>query len=62
MVAVNLIETMAETLCGVAAVLFTFIATLSRSPAAERLAQNIIAVVLIVAAAVLWWLSLAGGV
>ncbi|DAC08575.1 MAG: hypothetical protein CBD01_001075 [Euryarchaeota archaeon TMED141] len=61
MVAVHLIEALAETLCGVAAVLFTFIATLSRSPAAERVAQNVISLVLVLAAGVLWWLSLAGG-
>ena len=61
MVEVTLIEGLAESLCGVAAVLFTFIATLSRSPAAERVAQNVISVVLVLAAVVLWWLSLAGG-
>ena len=59
MVAVTLIEALAETLCGVAAVLFTFIATLARSPSAERVAQHVISVVLVLAAAVLWWLSLA---
>ena len=61
MVAVTFIEALAETLCGVAAVIFTFIATLSRSPSAERVAQNVISAVLVLAAVVLWWLSLAGG-
>ena len=61
MVSVIFIEHLAEALCGISAVLFTFIATFSRSPRAEHIVQNIIAIVLIAAAGVLWWLSLSGG-
>ena len=56
-----IIEHLAEGLCGISAILFTFIATFSRSEKAELMAQNTIAVTLILAAAVLWWLSLSGG-
>ncbi|MCH1540670.1 MAG: hypothetical protein L7S56_04445 [Candidatus Poseidonia sp.] len=62
MVDVVFIEHLAEALCGVSAVLFTFIATLSRSERAENMAQNAIFFLLIAAAGVLWWLSLSGGV
>jgi hypothetical protein len=55
------IELLAEGLCGFSAVLFTFIASFSRSPSVERVVQNLIALSLIAAAAVLWWLSLSGG-
>ena len=55
------IERLAEGLCGVSAVLFTFIASFSRSPSVERVVQNLIALSLIAAAVVLWWLSLSGG-
>ena len=48
--------------CVESAVLFTFIATFSRSPRAEHVVQNLIAITLIAAAGVLWWLSLSGGV
>ena len=61
MVSAGFIELLAELLCGVSAFLFTFIATFSRSEKAENIVQNIIAVLLIAAAAVLWWLSLSGG-
>ena len=61
MVEPTTIEHLAEGLCGFSAVLFTFIATFSRSPPVERLVQNLIAASLIAAAAVLWWLSLSGG-
>ncbi|MCH1422833.1 MAG: hypothetical protein L7U62_05010 [Candidatus Poseidoniaceae archaeon] len=61
-VSVTFIEHLAEALCGISAVLFTFIATFSRSPRAEYIVQNIIAIVLVAAAGVLWWLSLSGGV
>lgn len=61
MVSTGFIELLAELLCGVSAFLFTFIATFSRSEKAENIVQNIIAVLLIAAAAVLWWLSLSGG-
>ena len=61
MVNVALIEALAESLCGAAALLFTFIATMSRSPALERMAQGLISAVLVLCAVVLWWLSLAGG-
>ena len=62
MVDVAFLEHLAEALCGVSAVLFTFIATLSRSEMAEEIAQNIIFFTLMLAAGVLWWLSYAGGV
>ena len=52
------IEHLAEALCGISAVLFTFIATFSRSEKAEYMAQNIIAISLILCAIVLWWLAL----
>jgi len=61
MVSVVFIEHLAEALCGISAVLFTFIATFSRSPRAENIVQNLIAIILISAAGVLWWLSLSGG-
>jgi len=55
------IEHIAEALCGLSAVLFTFIATFSRSEKAEYMVQNIIAGSLILCAVVLWWLALSGG-
>jgi hypothetical protein len=55
------IEHLAEALCGISAVLFTFIATFSRSEKAEYMVQNIIAGSLIMCAVVLWWLALSGG-
>ena len=61
MVDVGLVELLAESLCGISAVLFTFIASFSRSPRAETAVQNIIFVCLMAAAAVLWWLPSLGG-
>ena len=61
MVEATSVEFLAEALCGVSAVLFTFIATFSRSPRAEQAAQNVIFVCLLAAAAVLWWLPTLGG-
>ena len=61
MVSTDFIERLAELLCGVSVILFTFIATFSRSEKAENIVQNIIALLLVAAAAVLWWLSLSGG-
>ena len=55
------IEHLAEALCGLSAVLFTFIATFSRSEKAAYMVQNIIAGSLILCAVVLWWLVLSGG-
>ena len=55
------VEVVAEALCGLSAVLFTFIATFSRSPKAEAAAQNLIFVLLIAAAIVLWVLPSVGG-
>ena len=55
------IEHLAEALCGLSAVLFTFIATFSRSEKAAYMAQNVIAGSLVLCAVVLWWLALAGG-
>jgi len=61
MVEAALVEVVAEALCGLSAVLFTFIATFSRSPRAEAAAQNLIFVLLIAAAIVLWVLPSVGG-
>ena len=61
MVDAALVEVLAEVLCATSAVLFTFIATFSRSPQAESIVQNIIFVLLIAAAFVLWWLPTLGG-
>ena len=61
MVEATLVELVAEVLCGVAAVLFTFIATFSRSPKAEATVQNIIFALLLMAAVVLWILPTVGG-
>ena len=61
MVEATLGEQLAEVLCGVSAVLFTFIATFSRSPKAEAVVQNVIFVLLIAAAGVLWVLPSVGG-
>ena len=61
MVDAALVEVLAEVLCATSAVLFTFIATFSRSPKAESVVQNIIFVLLIAAAFVLWWLPTLGG-
>lgn len=61
MVDVGVVELLAEALCGVSAVLFTFIASFSRSPRAENIVQNIIFLCLLAAAVVLWWLPTLGG-
>lgn len=61
MVDVSIIEGMAEALCGLSALLFTFIATMSRSPQLERRAQALISGTLLLCAVVLWWLALSGG-
>lgn len=55
------VELLAEVLCASSAVLFTFIATFSRSPKAEAIVQNIIFILLIAAAGVLWVLPSVGG-
>lgn len=61
MVDAVLVELLAEILCASSAILFTFIATFSRSPQAEMLVQNIIFTLLLAAAAVLWVLPSVGG-
>ena len=61
MVDATSVELLAEVLCASSAVLFTFIATFSRSPKAEAVAQNVIFFLLIAAAGVLWWLPSLGG-
>jgi drug/metabolite transporter (DMT)-like permease len=61
MVDATVVEVLAEVLCATSAVLFTFIATFSRSPKAENIVQNIIFALLIAAAFVLWWLPTLGG-
>jgi len=60
-VSVVFLEHLAEALCGISAILFTFIATFSRSEKVELLVQNIIATSLILCAIVLWGLTLSGG-
>jgi hypothetical protein len=61
MVEVEFISLLVQAFCGISAILFMFIATFSRSEKAELLVQNIIFTTLLLAAASLWWLSLAGG-
>ena len=61
MVEVAFISLLVQTFCGISAVLFMFIATFSRSEKVELLVQNIIFATLLLAAASMWWLSLAGG-
>ncbi|MDC0340551.1 hypothetical protein OAM96_01180 [Candidatus Poseidoniaceae archaeon] len=61
MVEVESIEHLAQSLCFTSAILFALIATFSRSEKAESIAQNAIAILLVLSAAVLWWLSLSGG-
>tara|TARA_Y100000768_G_scaffold271708_1_gene207792 strand:- start:1036 stop:1434 length:399 start_codon:yes stop_codon:yes gene_type:complete len=61
MVEVEVISILVQIFCGTSAILFMFVATFSRSERAELLVQNIIFSTLILAAASLWWLSLAGG-
>ncbi len=56
-----LLEHVAEAMCGISAILFTFIATFSRSEKAELIVQNIIAITLVLCAIVLWGLALSGG-
>ena len=61
MLEVEYISLLVQTFCGISAILFMFVATFSRSGKAELLVQNIIFTTLLLAAASLWWLSLAGG-
>ncbi len=61
MVEASDVELLAEVLCGASAVLFTFIATFSRSPKAEAAVQNLIFGLLMAAAVVLWFLPSVGG-
>ena len=61
MVEVEFISILVQTFCGISATLFMFVATFSRSEKAELIVQNIIFTTLLLAAASLWWLSLAGG-
>ena len=50
-----------EILCGLSAILFTFIATFSRSERLELTMQNVLFFLLIASAASLWGVSLTGG-
>ena len=61
MVELEFISLLVPTFCGISATLFMFVATFSRSEKAELIVQNIIFTTLLLAAASLWWLSLAGG-
>ncbi|RJU96126.1 MAG: hypothetical protein DWC00_03745 [Candidatus Poseidoniales archaeon] len=61
MVDVDIISFLVQSFCGISAFLFMFVATFSRSEKAELVVQNIIFTSLLMAAASLWWLSLAGG-
>ena len=61
MVDVDIISFLVQSFCGISAFLFMFVATFSRSEKAELVVQNIIFTSLLLAAASLWWLSLAGG-
>lgn len=61
MLEVEYISMLVQTFCGISAILFMLVATLSRSEKAELIVQNIIFTTLLLAAGSLWWLSLAGG-
>ena len=61
MVDVDIISFLVQSFCGISAFLFMFVATFSGSEKAELVVQNIIFTSLLLAAASLWWLSLAGG-
>ena len=50
-----------EILCGLSAILFTFIATFSRSERLELTMQNVLFFLLLASAASLWGVSLTGG-
>jgi hypothetical protein len=62
MAEVSLIEQLTRTACGLAIILFIFIATFSRSPRLERMAQRVLAVVSLVAAELLGYLEYTDGV
>ncbi len=62
MAEVSLIEQLTRLSCGLAIILFMFIATFSRSPRLERMAQRVLAVVSLVAAALLGYLEYTDGV
>lgn len=61
MVEAQVVEVLAQSFCGISAVLFTFIASFSRSPQAENMAQNVIFVTLLLAALSLWMIPSVGG-
>lgn len=61
MVETEVIEVLAQSLCFISLIAFTFIATFSRNEKLELMAQNFIMTTLLLTAVVLWWLSLSGG-
>ena len=61
MVEVGLVESLARLTCGIALLLFIFIAIFSRSEKVEQAVQRILSVVCFTAAASLGWLSFVGG-
>ncbi|MEK9730341.1 MAG: hypothetical protein VW230_01135 [Candidatus Poseidoniales archaeon] len=61
MVNPTFIEAMAEATCFLSLILFTFIATFSRSERAELIVQNILFYLLLLCAGILWVLYLSGG-
>ena len=61
MVEIEIIETLAQTMCFLSLTAFIFIATFSRNEKMELMAQNFIMFSLLITAVVLWWLSSAGG-
>lgn len=61
MAEVSLIEQLTRASCGIAIILFMFIATFSRSEKLEKMAQRTLAIVSLTAAALLSYLAYTGG-
>ena len=61
MVETEFIEALAQSMCFLSLTAFIFIATFSRNEKMELIAQNFIMFSLLLTAAILWWLSSAGG-
>lgn len=61
MAEVSLIEQLTRLSCGLAIIFFMFIATFSRSPSLERMAQRVLSVVSLTAGALLSYLAFTDG-
>lgn len=57
----SMLEVLTEASCFLSLILFTFIASFSRSERAEFIVQNILFGLLLACAGLLWWLYYAGG-